>query len=169
MQLVTSPASDEEDELYTVSLTIIPHATSISTPAPSELNLSSGPVLSETQQLFEALSACSNLHPDPNPNPDDDEEEEGLSHSLAFQAGLIQAGSRDGGMPPALAAGGWITAENMHEFVDEEGNWIGGEEEGEGLGPGAGTVRQREEEAEENGHGDEGEGEAEETKWRRTG
>jgi nucleotide-sensitive chloride channel 1A len=50
---------------------------------------------------------------------------------------------------------GWITAENVHEFFDEAGNWIGGEEEEEGisgeLGEGAGTVHAREEGEEEEG------------------
>ena len=68
----------------------------------------------------------------------------------------------------------------MHEYVDEEGNWIGRDEDeglGEGeteegqtvpLGPGAGTVRTRAPE-----DGDEVEDDAavegtEETKWQRT-
>jgi nucleotide-sensitive chloride channel 1A len=62
-------------------------------------------------------------------------------------------------------SGGWITAENVHEFFDEEGNWIGGDAEGdeeEGvsgeLGEGAGTVHAREEGQEGvNGEGKEGE------------
>lgn len=70
-------------------------------------------------------------------------------------------------------SGGWITAENVGEFFDEEGNWRGGEEwtgdevfgmpgggvgggEG-GLGEGAGSVRREREEEE-----------GDETKWRRT-
>lgn len=65
-------------------------------------------------------------------------------------------------------SGGWITAENVGDFFDEEGNWRGGEEftanevlgvPGAGLGEGAGSVRGREE----------GEGLEDETKWRRTG
>ena len=43
----------------------------------------------------------------------------------------------------APGASGWITAENMDEYMDENGNFSGmviGEE----LGPGAGTVRARE-------------------------
>lgn len=52
---------------------------------------------------------------------------------------------------------GWITAENVNEFFDADGNWIGGNEEegvsGE-LGEGAGTVHGRGEEGVEavNGH-----------------
>ena len=62
-------------------------------------------------------------------------------------------------------SGGWITAENMDQYFDGEGNWIGGDDdedeknEGETLGPGAGTVRTREE-------GDEDT--TDETKWQRT-
>jgi nucleotide-sensitive chloride channel 1A len=52
-------------------------------------------------------------------------------------------------------SGGWITADNVHEYFDQEGNWIGGEEGdgtgdgdgagGEELGEGAGRTRPREE------------------------
>jgi nucleotide-sensitive chloride channel 1A len=62
-------------------------------------------------------------------------------------------------------SGGWITAENMADYFDEDGNWRGGEEgEEDQLGPGAGTVRSREEDPkmdEENEDGDN-------TKWQRT-
>ena len=70
----------------------------------------------------------------------------------------------DGGRglpPPMPGSGGWITAENVGEFFDEEGNWRGRG----GLGAGAGSVRGREE-GEEGGDGEDGDGE--ETKWRRT-
>ena len=85
------------------------------------------------------------------------------------------AGARDGGLPPAMpGSGGWITAENVHEYFDEEGNWIGGEEEeeegGVELGEGAGTVHARDEEGGEavNGDGEaEGEGEGEVKRARR--
>ena len=71
-------------------------------------------------------------------------------------------------------SGGWITAENVGEFFDEEGNFRAGES----LGEGAGRVRGREDEEDDdgsvegtNGHSNGGEGgpEMEETKWRRTG
>ena len=50
-------------------------------------------------------------------------------------------------------SGGWITAENMHEYFDADGNWIGEaqevelEEEGISgeLGDGAGAVHKRDE------------------------
>lgn len=185
MQLVVSPESDEE-ELDTIALTIIPSSTP-STPAPPPQQETTPDTQTETQQLFEALSACSNLHPDPVVQGDGDDDEEGMGGSMAFRAGLIQAGRSDGGLPPSFAEGGWITAENMHEFVDSEGNFIGGggggdDEMGEGkgegegggeregglLGPGAGTVRARGPEENGGGHGEDGDGEGEGTKWQRT-
>lgn len=169
MQLIPSLASTSDDEQpETVSITMIPTA---SAPPPSTaptentddaLETEDEPQLSPVQALYKALSDCSDLHPDP-----DEEGDEGMSRIMA--AGLAQPGTMDGSLPPAMpGSGGWITAENMHEFVDEEGNWIGGEDEeelqkqdaGNGdreLGPGAGTVRSREDEVD----GD--------TKWQRTG
>lgn len=69
------------------------------------------------------MNTCADLHPDPNMSGDEgddilDETEPGAT--------------------------GWITADNMDDYVDEDGNFRGtvlGDEE---LGPGAGTVRQRE-------------------------
>jgi hypothetical protein len=121
--------------------------------------------------LFEAISECSNLNPDPVQDGDDEEDEDGAQ--IIFEGDYepvegfsgVFAGARDGGLPPAMpGSGGWITAENVHEFFDEEGNWIGGDAEGEGeeedegvsgeLGEGAGTVHAREEhEQEVNGAG----------------
>lgn len=71
--------------------------------------------LDPVRAIFEAISACSDLHPDPNISDDEGE--------------------------PELGTGGWITAENMNDFIDEDGNFIGGHT----MGPGAGTVRPREE------------------------
>ncbi|OJD10142.1 hypothetical protein AJ78_08724 [Emergomyces pasteurianus Ep9510] len=147
----------------------------------------SKPSQTPTQDLFTAVSACSNLHPDPTSQHGSDAESDAdmqddrtqqLDGSILYQNGLIIPGNSAGGLPPAMpGSGGWITAENMHEYFDEEGNWKGGdgnEGEGEGpgqgsLGPGAGTVRPREEGVEENADAgvDAGEG-GEETKWRRT-
>lgn len=95
------------------------------------------------KELFEALSACADLNPDPM-DEDDDEGE--------------------GPQMPEPGAGGWITSENMHEFMDENGNWTGPEIPV--LGAGAGQIRTRDD-AED---GEAGEaGEDDETKWRRTG
>lgn len=93
------------------------------------------------KEIFSAMNTCADLHPDPDAEDDGGDLEDNLS---------------------APGASGWITAENMDQYVDEEGNFsgmvIGGE-----LGPGAGTVRQRDDTEGANGvNGDE-------TKWSRTG
>ena len=72
-------------------------------------------------ELFAALNTCADLHPDPDDSDDDGED-------------LLD--------DSAPGASGWITAENMDEYMDENGNFSGmviGDE----LGPGAGTVRTR--------------------------
>ncbi len=80
-------------------------------------------------------------------------------------------GGASGLPPPTPGSGGWITAENVGEFFDDEGN----PREGAfpRLGPGAGVVRGREDGGEEGGDGDAGgggdAGVGEESKWRRTG
>lgn len=180
MQLVPSlpeSTSQEDDEPPdTVSLTIVPTA---SAPPPPTAPTGNGdealatedePQLTPVQALYQALSACSDLHPD----PDDDDEEDGEGASRLMQAGLAIPGTSDGSMPPTMpGSGGWITAENMHEFVDEDGNFVADPNEVEGmeaedveeaaeeLGPGAGTVRAR---AEDEKDGDD----SEESKWQRT-
>jgi chloride channel, nucleotide-sensitive, 1A len=58
--------------------------------------------------------------------------------------------------PPFPGSGGWITAENVGEYFDAEGNWIrDAPENGQILGEGAGRVRTREEMDGDgvNGHG----------------
>ena len=190
MQVISQPASTAEDEEpESISLTIIPTASA----PPQVASTASGTTetglegedeeeQTPVQAMFNALSACSNLHPDPVEPGDEDEDAQG-GQSRLFAAGLAMPGVSDGGLPPAMpGSGGWITAENMHEFVDEDGNFVGGDEEmgdedGEGeeenepLGPGAGTVRQRGEDQEhQNGGSVDGAGgtAGEETKWRRT-
>jgi nucleotide-sensitive chloride channel 1A len=195
--LIKSPEAGEGDEPESISITIVPTAS-----APPQIT-STGTGTTETGlegedekeqtpalAMFNALSACSNLHPDPvEPGDYDENEDTGADGSRLFRAGLAFPGASDGGLPPAMpGSGGWITAENMHEFVDEEGNWIGGDdqEEGEGegeyededgqewngndggdgygdgpLGPGAGTVRPRDSDQQGNEDDDD-------TKWRRT-
>lgn len=181
-------AMSDEDEQEPMELTLIP-----TTPSTSE-----DPVTDEAQTtaLFTAISTCSNLNPDPISHDGDvDMNEDGTTQgdsrirfegSIGYEgiSGLpgVSRGVDNGGLPPPFpGSGGWITAENVGEFFDAEGNWIGGGETGteaaeEGdiitLGEGAGRVRGRDEmEAEEevgengvNGHGEE----ADESKWRRT-
>jgi nucleotide-sensitive chloride channel 1A len=94
--------------------------------------------------IFAAMNTCADLHPDP------DEDGEGGEEDLTTPG-----------------ATGWITAENMDDYLDEDGNFKG-VVYGEELGPGAGTVRVREDEDERNGV--EGvDGEAHEEKYQRTG
>jgi len=186
MQVISqAPESSEDEEPESISLTVIPTASAppqsqVTSTTEGEVEVESEDQPSQTPviAMFNALSMCSNLHPDPvEPG---DEEEEGIQGSRLFQAGLAFPGASDGSLPPAMpGSGGWITAENMHEFVDEEGNWIHGDGEededseehgnGGGLGPGAGIVRAREDSEPDGGDATNHDGESDETKWRRTG
>lgn len=140
--------------------------------------------------LYTAISNCSDSNPDPKLGPDDYDKVLSFNGDgfpidefsrLSGISGLpgVLGGAVDGGLPPPFpGSGGWITADNVDEFFDAEGNFIGGgEQEGnqtgagqDVLGEGAGRVRLRDEmevdgEATEhaNGHGeDEG------NKWQRT-
>jgi nucleotide-sensitive chloride channel 1A len=96
------------------------------------------------KEIFAAMNTCADLHPGTDDSEDGGEEDE-----------------------TAPGATGWITADNMDEFLDENGNFRGQVygEESEDLGPGAGTVRPREEE-QDNRTGVNG---ADDTKWQRTG
>ncbi|RDW61880.1 Voldacs domain-containing protein [Aspergillus mulundensis] len=150
------PQESDEEESLTVTI-VLPTATT--TPSEGEE--------SEIQKLYDAVSACANLHPDP---VEEEEQDAG-----AFASGLVFPGAgEDGGLPPPVdGSSGWITADNMHEFFDEEGNWIGEGDGpsfpgmGTGLGPGAGTVRGRSEEGEEQGADGEAGANEDEAKWRR--
>ncbi|KAL5117461.1 hypothetical protein ACEQ8H_004626 [Pleosporales sp. CAS-2024a] len=95
------------------------------------------------KDIFSAMNTCADLHPDADASADEDGEDV-LDDS-------------------APGASGWITAENMDEYMDENGNFTGmviGDGE---LGPGAGTVRPRDDDA--NGVN----GEGHEDKYHRTG
>lgn len=165
MQLVPSmPSPHVEEPPETVSLTIIPTASAPPLPSGTEedeVTTEDRPEQTPVVALFTALSECSNLHPD----PEDSEEEDG-SHLM--QAGLAFPGTSDGSLPPPMpGSGGWITAENMHEYIDEDGNFIEdedggetGEQEAEELGPGAGTVRSHPEDTDGDANQD--------SKWQRT-
>jgi nucleotide-sensitive chloride channel 1A len=165
MQIVTpgAPSADDEEECTTLTLVLPADATAQASANGAEEAETETP----TQQLYGAVSACANLHPDPVEPGDEDEEDEGPKFISAEEhEGVFQLG--DGGMPPPVdGSSGWITADNMDQFFDADGNWIaGGEPPSFPLGPGAGTVRAREEEG-ENGAAENGE-EDDETKWRKT-
>ncbi|PGH16318.1 hypothetical protein AJ79_01860 [Helicocarpus griseus UAMH5409] len=196
MQIATDSNENQEDEDMeedSTCLTIVPPARPQSQrqqqQQPQETSQNdltteeeNKPTQTPTQDLFAAVSACSNLHPDPAALQEGDDEmdnDEALADSVLYQNGMIFPGNNAGGLPPAMpGSGGWITAENVHEYFDEDGNWKGDNDaEGEGrdegeeedpLGPGAGTVRPREEGGEQSNGGADSSADAEETKWRRT-
>lgn len=141
LELLDPHAVGDDDEPDVVELTLIPPTTGTT---------------SGIQKLFDAVSNCSNLHPDPTFEGDEDEEDG--DDRIVFEGNVgyegisglpgVQRGVADGGLPPPFpGSGGWITAENVAEYFDEDGNWIGGEEAGNGeiLGDGAGRIRTRDE------------------------
>lgn len=164
MQLELDPdqgdSYSDDDEPDSIDLLLL---TSASGPLPNAPTNS-------IQALYEAVSNCSNLHPDPTAQ-EDEEMGDGDSRimfegNVGYEGvsglpGALQ-GVSDGGLPPPFpGSGGWITAENVSEYFDADGNWIGGGEE-EPLGEGAGRVRGRdeiegdEEPATANGHDTDG-------------
>lgn len=170
MQIATPSAPAEDDEEQCITFTVVP-PTEPGTSADVSATESAAQDVGETaetptQSLYGAVSACSNLHPDP---ADSDDEDAGKF----FGDDGIMSGNADGGLPdPVDGSSGWITAENIGDFINENGEYvgpgsgveIGGQGEGdEPLGPGAGTVHER-----ENGVEEQGESQSEETKWRRT-
>lgn len=178
----SASASRDDDEEDSITITIVPTAPEVPAPAPASDDQPEGEAQAEaqeetvspTQMFYNAVSACSNLHPDPvlpGDEDDDDDEDEEYGDAEGAEAGYDAA--VQGGLPPPMpGSSGWITADNMHEFFDEDGNWIaGGQEPSFPLGPGAGTVRQRDEGGTDT-HGDGGAGDTgdatDETKWQRT-
>ena len=178
---------DDHDPASTISITIVPAAgTGIGTGDAQDVRGGGAlEVESPARRLYAALSACADLHPDAvgGSDGDGDEGEGGVFEGDGDVGGgdfLSDGGGGEGLPPPMAGSGGWITAENVGEFFDGEGNWRGngglGQEVGVGgggggLGEGAGVVRTREED--DDGEEVEGDGEGEddgtgETKWRRT-
>ncbi|KAL2760407.1 hypothetical protein ACRALDRAFT_2024395 [Sodiomyces alcalophilus JCM 7366] len=137
MQLAMVDNGDEDET--SVDLTILPPADAV-------------------QAVYDAISACSDLHPDPVDDEDEDDDDriifEGDQEPLEGFSGVLR-GSANGGLPPPFpGSSGWITAENVHEHFDADGNWIGDGANGE-LGGGAGRVRGHDE---ANGTGEDGQG-----------
>ncbi|KAL1836239.1 hypothetical protein VTJ49DRAFT_5401 [Mycothermus thermophilus] len=177
LQLDLADGGADDDDFDTVELTLIPPAPAPATDASSTTPDDGDARSAEATRLFEAISECSNLNPDPV--QDGEDEDDAGDAQILFEGdyepieGLPGAfvGSGNGGLPPPMpGSGGWITAENVHEYFDEEGNWIGGdgdEEEavrGE-LGEGAGAVHPREEDGQDGeGKGVNGTGEEVEVK-----
>lgn len=178
MQIASPPgagasANRDDDEEESITMTIVPttsEQTQQSTQdQTTEAEGEEEPPVSAIQMFYTAVSSCSNLHPDPV-LPGDEEYDDGYDEDMEGDGDVaIQTGLP----PPMPGSSGWITAENMHEFFDEEGNWIaGGEEPSLPLGPGAGTVRQREEDGgivdDNAGNAGREDGQNDETKWQRT-
>lgn len=119
---------NSDDDFETLDLNLVP------TEPPTSNGTDEAP--NPAKSIFEALSACADLHPDPASDEEGKEEAEDT----------------------APGAGGWITSENMDQFLDADGNFIGGGV----LGAGAGTIRTRDEDMEDAGE------DGMETKWSRT-
>lgn len=148
MQLCLSDMGQTaDDDLETLELLITPSAPVPATTEASHERSDEQRTESSIIAFYAAVSACADLHPDPD---EDEDQGEGMD------------------MDTAPGAGGWITSENMHEFVDENGEFRmpEGGMGGQALGAGAGVVRTADdaqfEDMEDGGEGEEG-------KWRRTG
>jgi len=138
---VSNPDNFDEDDLLEITIVPVPAGEK----SQDEL----------TDALFKAMSDCASLHPDPANSDDDDDEED----RIVFE---------NNGDEPRLEGfpgeGGWITAENVHQFQFEDA------EDGAGaLGPGAGSIRLRDDADVEAVAVDQDGIDGEETKWRRTG
>lgn len=172
LQLNLSDGGPSDDEFETVELVLIPPPSAPA--AEEETTGTSQPPQSEAMKLFRAIADCSVLHPDPVEEDEDGEVTfEGIKWQGVSGGGYENEGEASGdlelytvtnkygefkgpsGLPPPMpGSSGWITAENVNEYFDADGNWIrgGGEEEvAEELGDGAGTVRGREEEDNDDG------------------
>lgn len=170
--------AEEEEDM--IDLTIFPSTTAQdAVESRAETTSNQSPI----QRFFTAISTCSNLHPDPSgmndatdglDNDGDDDDPIVFEGSVGYTSSLMPSGDSSTLPPPLPGSSGWITAENVGEYFDEEGNWRGHERS---LGPGAGTVRTRDTAAveagqeQENGKDehDDDDDVVEETKWRRTG
>ena len=149
-----SDANTADEDLVFVQLRIIPTSVSSHTEGtevtaePQEPNGHTPP--SPSQALFKAISDCQELNPDPPEDGEEDMDDE-----------------------TAPGATGWITSENIGDFLDEHGELkmpegiavVGAEADGDaaaaGLGEGAGRTRTAAEVDDEDGE--------DETKWQRTG
>ncbi len=174
---------DDDEDMGTLECTIIP-----SFPPTPSTSVTTTATDTPVQQLFAAITTCANLHPDPNtsspnsPSATDAppilfEGSVGYTSGIPYTATTGDTGA-DGLPPPVPGSGGWITAENVGDYFDENGEWTGtaptttgGAQEG-GLGAGAGTVRARgeDEDAQDGeGGGEVGDGDGVEgSKWQRT-
>lgn len=97
---------------------------------------------SEAQNMYTALSACADLHPDPQ-----DQESGGEGADIDIDDDAVAPYSVLGDTvqsalpPPMPGSGGWITAENVDQYFGEDGSFR--EDQVAALGAGAGTTRTR--------------------------
>lgn len=180
MQINTHTTPFDDHDYSSLELTIYPPQTTVTTSAEG------GNVTGSTKELFEALARCSDLHPDVKPgffggggDDEGDDDDAGAIYfdhnatgDVAGAGGITFLGGADevGGIP-ALAPGGWITAENVDTIrwtIDGQSGV--GDPNAANLGPGAGSVRRREDEDDTGGVGlEEGvETNGSGAKWRRT-
>lgn len=150
----TGDGDDDEKGLDFIEVTLFP---SSALPSSSAEEASATNITPDIQSIFAAVATCSNLHPDPSSVADEDMHDDDADSRIIFEGSVgyegisglpsVQRGTVDGGLPPPFpGSSGWITAENIGEYFDEEGNWIGGSSGNEeGLGEGAGRVRTRDE------------------------
>ncbi|KAI5867205.1 regulator of volume decrease after cellular swelling-domain-containing protein [Durotheca rogersii] len=156
MQLELSSSGDDEDEgSDPLELFLIPYKASPRENPSAEGAPAIDPLSAErATALFNQISACSNLHPDPA----DEEEEDGDDEfdRIVFEGNVegseidglpgVLRGDSSGGLPPPMpGSSGWITADNVDQYFDADGNWIGREGVSGELGDGAGRVRGRDE------------------------
>ena len=137
-----------DEDIEHLQLRITP--TSVTTSDETSTGTANGNDTSPSTALYKAIGDCQELNPDPADRDSDEDGEPAFDET-------------------APGATGWITSENMADFVDEDGNFrmpegatvIGGAEDGEEepLGQGAGRVRSA----------DEMDGDDEGGKWQRTG
>lgn len=139
MQLdgLTKP-TDEDEFPDPVELILLPPPAQ---PADATGNPDDAEAQSEAvKALYKAVSACSDLHPDELQSGD--ESDDGMDDRIVFEGnvgyeglsglpGALQ-GSADGGLPPPFpGSGGWITADNVDQFFDKDGNYLKGKDEEE--------------------------------------
>ncbi|KAI0169560.1 regulator of volume decrease after cellular swelling-domain-containing protein [Hypoxylon sp. FL1284] len=166
MQIEFSGSGGDDDESSDpIELTLIP-CKAFSGEQSSAQTRAVDPLNSErTTALFNQISACSNLHPDPHEEEDEEEDGEDFDR-IVFEANVqgddvdglpgVVRGDVNGGLPPPMpGSSGWITADNVNDFFDADGNWIGGEGVNGELGDGAGRVHGHDEVEQEGPNGQE--------------
>ncbi|KAI0392624.1 regulator of volume decrease after cellular swelling-domain-containing protein [Xylariaceae sp. FL0594] len=153
MQLEFNDSPDDDESFEPIELTLIPYKPDSDGDSPA-IDASNS---ERANALFNQISACSNLNPDPRVEGEDDEDDEFDADHIIFEGdvdsgeaieglpGVLQ-GDVNGGLPPPMpGSSGWITADNVDQYFDADGNWIGEGGVSDELGDGAGRVRGRDE------------------------